>query len=181
MTFLLHTFLRLCKSYQRERKRFVLLTGKRTKQGIAPGSARRYSPPPPMAVRRWQKPRRIYVRPRTGPQSAHLWWTAVAKLQAASVPIAQAAAPWDRQTDGQTNVGREQLNKEVDGKPVGEYTRTDGRTTHRHNASNPIYWTDGSIIGKYYTSTSYRSQGGEGIRRVNAALGFTLHTLPVVS
>jgi len=33
-----------------------------------------------------QKSRRIYVRPRTGPQSAHLWWLAVAKLQAASVP-----------------------------------------------------------------------------------------------
>jgi len=44
--------------------------------------------PPSMAVRRWQKSRRIYVRPRTGPQSAHLWWQAVAKLQAASVPIA---------------------------------------------------------------------------------------------
>jgi len=37
-----------------------------------------------MAVRRWQKSRRIYVRPRTGPQSAHLWWPAVAKLQAAA-------------------------------------------------------------------------------------------------
>ena len=37
------------------------------------------------------KSRRIYVRPRTGPQSAHLWWSAVAKLQAASVPIAEAA------------------------------------------------------------------------------------------
>ena len=39
----------------------------------------------------WQfdpKSRRIYVRPRTGPQSAHLCWPAVAKLQAASVPIA---------------------------------------------------------------------------------------------
>ena len=35
-----------------------------------------------------QKSRRIYVRPRTGPQSAHLWWSAVAKLQVASVPIA---------------------------------------------------------------------------------------------
>ena len=35
-----------------------------------------------------QKSRRIYVRPRTGPQSAHLWWPAVAKLQAASMPIA---------------------------------------------------------------------------------------------
>jgi len=32
--------------------------------------------------------RRIYVRPLTGPQSAHLWWSAVAKLQAANVPIA---------------------------------------------------------------------------------------------
>jgi len=28
----------------------------------------------------------IYVRPRTDPQSAHLWWPAAAKLQAASVP-----------------------------------------------------------------------------------------------
>jgi len=35
-----------------------------------------------------QKSRRIYVRPQTGPQSAHLWWPAVAKLQATSVPIA---------------------------------------------------------------------------------------------
>ena len=32
-------------------------------KGIAPGE-----------VRRWQKSRRIYVRPRTGPQSAHLCW-----------------------------------------------------------------------------------------------------------
>ena len=38
------------------------------KQVIAPGAARRYAPPP----RRWQfDSRRIYVRPRTGPQSAH--------------------------------------------------------------------------------------------------------------
>jgi len=34
------------------------------------------------------KSRQIHVRPRTGPQSAHLWWPAVAKLQAASVHIA---------------------------------------------------------------------------------------------
>jgi len=34
------------------------------------------------------KSQRIYVRPWTGPQSAHLWWLAVAKLQAASMPIA---------------------------------------------------------------------------------------------
>ena len=57
------------------------------KQIIASGATRRYAP------RRWQfDSRRIYVRPRTGPQSAHLWWQAVAKLQAASVPIAWAAA-----------------------------------------------------------------------------------------
>jgi len=56
--------------------------------------------PPPMAVRRWQKSRRIYVRPRTGPQSAHLWWPAVAKLQAASVPIPrQLRHGTDRRTD----------------------------------------------------------------------------------
>ena len=30
----------------------------------------------------------VYVRPRTGPQPAHLWWPAVATVQAASVPIA---------------------------------------------------------------------------------------------
>ena len=36
-------------------------------QVIAPGAARRYAP-----TRRWQfDSRRIYIRPRTGPQSAH--------------------------------------------------------------------------------------------------------------
>ena len=35
---------------------------------------------------------RIYVRPRTGPQSAYIWWPAVAKLQAASAPIAMGQA-----------------------------------------------------------------------------------------
>jgi len=40
-----------------------------------------------------QKSRRIYVRPRTGPQSAHFWWPVMTKLQAASVPIAYAATP----------------------------------------------------------------------------------------
>jgi len=49
--------------------------------------------PPPMAVRRWQKSAQLYVRPRTGPQYAHLWWPAVAEMQAASAPIAYAAAP----------------------------------------------------------------------------------------
>jgi len=54
-------------------------------QRIAPGAARRYAPADGSSI---QKLRRIYVRPRTGLQSAHLWWPAVAKLQAASVPIA---------------------------------------------------------------------------------------------
>jgi len=44
--------------------------------------------PPPMAVRQWQKSWQIYVRSQTGPQSTHLWCSAVAKLQEASVPIA---------------------------------------------------------------------------------------------
>jgi len=75
-----------------------------SQQGIAPGAARRYASP-----RRWQfdggKNRGGFfnifnIRPRTGPQSAHIRWPAMAKLEAASVPIAQAAAPWDRQTDG---------------------------------------------------------------------------------
>ena len=63
-------------------------------QCIAPEAARRY------ALRRWQfDSRRIYVRPRTVPQSAHLWWPAVAKLQAASVPIAYRLEQRDRQPD----------------------------------------------------------------------------------
>ena len=62
------------------------------RQGIAPAA--------PMAVRRLQKSRRIYVRPWTDPQSAHLWWPAVAKLQAASVPIPrQLRHGTERRTD----------------------------------------------------------------------------------
>jgi len=35
-----------------------------------------------ICVNPWiKKSRRIYVRPRTGPQSACLWWPVVAKLQ----------------------------------------------------------------------------------------------------
>ena len=55
---------------------------------------------PPSDSSSLKKSRRIYVRPRTGPQSAHLWWPAVAKLQAANVPVVWAAALCDRQTDG---------------------------------------------------------------------------------
>ena len=70
------------------------------KQGIAPGTIQ-------CAPRRWQfdggisfrlQSGRLYqsmdpkiaadLRPRTGQQSTHLWWPAVAKLQAASMPIA---------------------------------------------------------------------------------------------
>ena len=47
--------------------------------------------PPPADGSLIRKSRRIYVRPRTGLQSAHLWWLAVAKLQAARVPIAYSA------------------------------------------------------------------------------------------
>jgi len=46
-----------------------------------------------------QKLWQIYIRPRTDPQSAHLWWPVVAKLQAVSMPIGEAAASWDKQTD----------------------------------------------------------------------------------
>ena len=55
-------------------------------QSIAPGAVRRYVP------RRWQfdtKSRRIYVHPRTCPQSSHLCGPALAKLHAANVPIPQ--------------------------------------------------------------------------------------------
>jgi len=44
-----------------------------------------------------QKSWQIYVRPRTGPLSTHLWWPTVAKLQAASVHHGT-----DRQTDRHT-------------------------------------------------------------------------------
>ena len=41
----------------------------------------------------------LYVRPRTGPQSAPVWWPAVAEPQAASVPTALTAAPGDIRMD----------------------------------------------------------------------------------
>ena len=57
------------------------------KTGYHPGGGKTICPSP-TAVRRWQKSRRIYVRPRTGPLSAQLWSLAMAKLQVDSVPIA---------------------------------------------------------------------------------------------
>jgi len=49
-------------------------------RGIVPAVARRYATP----HCRWQKLRQIYIRL----QTVHLWWSAVAKLQAASMPTA---------------------------------------------------------------------------------------------
>jgi len=74
----------------------------KSKTRYCPRLARRYAP----YQGQWQKPRQIYVRPQTGSLSACLRWPAVAKLQAASVPIALAAVPWDRdrQADGQIAV-----------------------------------------------------------------------------
>ena len=56
---------------------------KHTKQVIAPGAARRYAPLP---RRRQFDSRRIYVRARTGPQSAHLWWLASCRQQTCLQP-----------------------------------------------------------------------------------------------
>ena len=69
------------------------------KQVIAPAAPRRYALP----RRRWQfDSRRIYVRPRTGPQSAHLWWPAVAKLAGShrAYSLAQLRPGTDVRTDG---------------------------------------------------------------------------------
>jgi len=56
-------------------------------------------PPPPMAVRSKNRGGSTSVR-------GHLWWPAVAKLQAASVSVAQAAAPWDREMVGERRTDR---------------------------------------------------------------------------
>ena len=53
--------------------------------------------------RRWQfDSRRIYVRPRTGPQSAHLWWPASCRQPACLNP---RLGQTDRQTDRRTDRG----------------------------------------------------------------------------
>ena len=41
-----------------------------------------------------------YVRPRTSPQSVHLWWPAMAKLQAASMHLYSLGSCAMGQTDG---------------------------------------------------------------------------------
>ena len=87
-------------NWKEKRRAKKTWTENANKQVIAPGAARRY------ARRRWQfDSRRIYVRSRTDPQSAHLWWRAVAKLQAASVPIAQSSCNM-QQTEGRITVSR---------------------------------------------------------------------------
>ena len=73
-----------------------ITTGNETR--YRPGAARRYAP------RRWQydgsKNRGGSTSVRRRVRSPHISGgrRAVAKLQAASVPIASSAAPWDRQT-----------------------------------------------------------------------------------
>jgi len=87
-------------NWKEKRRAKKTWTENANKQVIAPGAARRY------ARRRWQfDSRRIYVRSRTDLQSAHLWWRAVAKLQAASVPIAQSSCAME-QTEGRITVSR---------------------------------------------------------------------------
>ena len=61
---------------------------------------RRDDMPPP---RRWQfDSRRIYVRPRTGPQSTHLWWPVSYRQPACLNP---RLGQTDRQTDRRTDRG----------------------------------------------------------------------------
>ena len=69
---------------------------------IAPGASRRYAPADGSPI---QKSRLIYVRPRTGTQSAHLWcrrWKAAGSQRAYSLG-------WDRKTDRQTEEWRYRL------------------------------------------------------------------------
>jgi len=63
-------------------------------------------PPPPMAVRRWHISFRRQskipsdLRPSPDGSTVRTWWPAVARLQAASVPIGSCAVG---QTDGRTD------------------------------------------------------------------------------
>jgi len=91
----------------------VTLDCARDQESIAPGAARRYAPADSsstvtyrfaanqaICVSPWiQKSLRIYVRPRTGPQSPHLWWPAVAKLQDSQCAYSLGSCAM-RQTDG---------------------------------------------------------------------------------
>ena len=67
---------RLKSSWGRHMRHFTFTS---RKQGIAPEESRRYAPADGSST---------VAKKRVCPQSAHLWWPAVAKLQATSVPIA---------------------------------------------------------------------------------------------
>ena len=62
-----------------------------TREVISPAAARRYA-----ARRRQFDSRRIYVRPRTGPQSAHLWWPARCRHRGGSGGVTKVTShpPW---------------------------------------------------------------------------------------
>jgi len=69
-------------------------------QGFAPGAARRYAPADGSSL---VAKIAANLRPSANGSAVRtslVAGLAVAKLQAASVPIAYIAAPWDRQTDG---------------------------------------------------------------------------------
>jgi len=81
-------------------------SGRRMKTRYRPGGGETIS------ARRWQLHGGISFRRKpwiqeiaADLQSAHIWWPAVAKLQAASVPIAQAGSCAMGQTDGRTDIG----------------------------------------------------------------------------
>jgi len=82
-----------------------------------------------------QQSRRIYVRPRTGPQSAHLWWPAVAKLQAARVPK-QLRHGTDRWTDRAPIQVRHGTDRRTDRVPKQLRHGTDRRTDRVPRSGN---------------------------------------------
>jgi len=154
--------------------------------------ARRYAP------HRWQfdggkKSRRIYVRPRKGLQSAHLWWQVVAKVQAASVPIAQATAPWDRQTDGRTDrLGRIALFQNAPYRAGHNNYEVNIRSEHRcYKVGNVPNVQNTHFTARCYASTvlamglcpSVRlclclSQAGVLLKRQNVGSHKQHHTIP---
>jgi len=91
-----------------------------------------------------QKSRRIYVRLRTGPQFAHLWWPAVAKLQAYSLGSCAT---------GQTN-GRIALFRNAP--PLG---RGHNKTTSEQECMQSIKWQQrcGLLLSVLQSSCTYCS------------------------
>ena len=100
-------------------------SSKLLEQVIAPGAARRYVPADGSSTRSGSTSVRGRVR------SPHM-----AKLQAASLPIAyRAAAPWDRQMDRRT--GRAMRNK-LEGSKSDALASAPPRLTHRRASSQLI-------------------------------------------